>query len=394
MPSMMRIALPALAAATTAFAQSSCSISATTTIQNAGDATGLAGCSTFSGSIAIATGTTDDIVLSGIQKLSGNLVATDNSNMRRLSAGDLETLDGEMHLDGLTSLRAVDFPVLKNVDSIKWNALPNLQSIGFTAEVEQAEKVSIENTGLRSLKGINIQEIDTVFIANNGYIDDISMQLGNVTTSLVLADNNENVKVNLPNLVWASNLTFRFCGSVEVPSLQAVNGSLGLYNNGFQSFSAPNLTTVGQAIAFVANEELTNITFPQLTKIQGNLQIANNSALAEIDGFPNLESIGGAFDMSGNMSTVETPKLDDVAGAFNLQSTDNVTEACGFYKPLKDKKLIRGGFFCRGKVEDPGEEGHKPKDQDGNSNNQSGGASTSAVNGALGLAALALVLLF
>lgn len=222
--------------------------------------------------------------------------------MKRLSATDLETLDGEMHLDGLTSLRAVDFPKLKMIDSIKWNALPNLQSIGFTAEVEQAQKVTIENTGLRNLKGINIQEVDTMFIANNGYIDTIDMQLGNVSTALTLADNNENVKVTLPNLIWASNLTFRFCGSVDLPSLESLNGSLGLYRNGFETFSAPNLTSVGQALAFVANEQMTNLTFPLLTKISGNLQIANNSALNEINGFPALESIGGAFDMSGNMS--------------------------------------------------------------------------------------------
>lgn len=389
MPSMLRIALPALAVASTAYA--ACSATATLTIQNAGDATALATCSTYSGSIAIATGTTDDIAINGLKRLNGNLVAKENSNMKRISANDLETLDGELELDGLTRLYGVDFPKLKTIDSIKWNALPNLQTIGFTAEVEEANKVDIQNTGLRSLKGINIEEVETLFIANNGYINEISMQLGNVSDSLTLADNNKDVKVELPNLIWATNLTFRFCGSVSVPSLETLNGSLGLYNNGFESFSAPNLTSVGEALAIVANENLSNITFPLLEKITDNLQIANNSKLIEIDGLPELQSIGGAFDISGNMSKVETPKLDDVKGAFNLQSTDNVTEACAFYKPLKDKKLIRGSYFCRGKVEDPGTEGHKPKDQDGTKANAA--SSLSAVNGALGLAAMAAVLL-
>ncbi|CAO2658691.1 Nn.00g064140.m01.CDS01 [Neocucurbitaria sp. VM-36] len=391
MPSMLRLALPVLAAASTAYA-ASCSISATTTVQNAGDATGLASCSTFSGSIAIATGTSDDIALDGIKKLSGNLVATNNSAIKRISASDLETLDGEMELDGLTSLYGIDFPKLKNIDSIKWNALPNLQSIGFTAEVEEAKKVDIQNTGLRALTGINIEEVDTLFIANNGYINEITMQLGNVSDSLTLADNNEDVKVELPNLIWATNLTFRFCGSVSVPSLETLNGSLGLYNNGFETFSAPNLTSVGEALAIVANDKLNNLTFPLLTKISDNLQIANNSALQEVDGFPVLKSIGGAFDISGNMSKVETPKIDSVKGAFNLQSTDNVTAACAFYKPLHDKKLLEGSYFCRGKVEDPGTEGHKPTDQDGSTD--SAASSLSAATGALGLAAMAAVLLF
>jgi hypothetical protein len=175
MPSIMRIVLPALAAASVAYAE--CTISATTTIQNAGDATALASCSTFSGSIAIATGTTDDIAFSGVKVLNGNLVANGNANMKRISASDLEQLNGEMNLKELTRLVGVDFPKLKKIDSIKWESLPNLQTIGFTASVEQAKKVDIQNTAVRSLSGINIQQAQTVKIANNQYINEISMQL-------------------------------------------------------------------------------------------------------------------------------------------------------------------------------------------------------------------------
>ncbi|EDU47234.1 GPI-anchored cell wall organization protein Ecm33 [Pyrenophora tritici-repentis] len=392
MPSMLKIALPALAAAHQAYA--ACSATATLTIQNAGDATALASCSTFSGSIAIETGTSDDIAINGVKKITGDLIATANSNIKQISASDLTELDGQMHLDGLTSLYAINFPKLKTVDSIKWNALPNLQEIGFGAEVTSAKNIDIQNTALRSLKGINIEEVEEVFIANNGYIDTISMQLGNVSKSLTLADNNEAVKVELPNLIWASNLTFRFCGSVSVPSLETLNGSLGLYNNGFESFTAPNLTSVGEAVALVANENLSNVSFPQLTKITDNLQIANNSKLIEVDGFPKLKSIGGAFDMSGNFTSVKTPVLDSVKGAFNLQSTDNVTETCAFYQPLKSKKLIQGGYKCEGKLIDPAGEGHTGTKQ-GGSNGKTGAATTlSAVNGALGLAAMAAIVLF
>ncbi|KAF2625453.1 hypothetical protein BU25DRAFT_412502 [Macroventuria anomochaeta] len=392
MSSFFKVALPALALAGSAYA-AECTVSATTTIQNAGDATALASCSTFSGNIAIATGTTDDIALNGIKELNGNLVATNNSNMKRISADSLEKIDGSLNLDGLTRLYAVDFPKLKTVETIKWNALPNLQTIGFTAEVTQADNINIQNTALRSLEGINIEKADTIFIANNGYINEISMQLGNVSDSLTFADNNEKLAVTLPNLIWATNLTFRFIGSLEMPSLETLNGSLGLYNNGFESFSAPNLTTIGEALAIVANEQVSNISFPLLTKITDNLQIANNTNLSTIDGFPKLKSIGGAFDISGNMSDVETPELDSVVGAFNLQSTGNVTEACAFYKPLKDKKLIQGKYFCQGKLVDPGQEGSKPTSQTSSDSKTGAATSLSAVNGALGLAAMAAVFL-
>ena len=222
--------------------------------------------------------------------------------MKRISADSLEKVDGSLTLDGLTRLYAVDMPKLKTVETIKFNALPNLQNLGFTSEVTSADNVNIENTALRSLKGINIEMIDTIFIANNGYINEISMQLGNVSDSLTFANNNEKLTVTLPNLIWATNLTFRFIASLEVPSLETLNGSLGLYNNGFESFSAPNLTSIGEALAIVANEQVSNISFPLLTKITDNLQIANNTNLSTIDGFPKLEKIGGAFDISGNMS--------------------------------------------------------------------------------------------
>lgn len=394
MSSFLKIVLPALAMVGSASA--ACSASATLTVQNAGDATALATCSTFSGSIAVATGTTEDIAFNGVKHITGNMIVNENSDIKRLSADSLETLDGEMSLVGLTRLNAVDFPKLKSVESIKWSALPNLQSIGFTAEVTKADKIDIQNTAIRSLKGINIEQADTIFIANNNYIDEIEMQIGNVTESLTLTFNNEDLKVTLPNLIWAANLTFRAIGSLKMPSLESVNGSLGLYTNLFEELAAPNLTTIGQALAVIGNEKLSNLSFPLLTKITGNLQIANNTNLTTIDGFPELTSIGGAFDISGNMSDVETPKLNSVKGAFNLQSTGNISDVCAnFYKPLKDKKYIQSTkYLCQGALVNPGQSGSKPTSQSGNTDDKTGAAtSLSAVNGALGLAAMAAVFL-
>lgn len=92
-------------------------------------------------------------------------------------------------------------------------------------------------------------------------------------------------------------------------------------------------------------------------------------------------------------NSVETPSLDSVKGAFNLQSTGNVTEACAFYKPLKDKKLIEGKYYCEGKLVNPGQQGSKPTSQSDDNTKTGAAASLSAVNGALGLAAMAAVFL-
>ena len=214
----------------------------------------------------------------------------------------MEEITGTFQLDTVQVLNAVNFPKLKTVDTLRWNALPNLQSLGFDAEITKASVIDIQNTQLGSLEGINIEIVDEIKIANNRFINDITMQLGNITKALTLEANNPEVNVSFPNLEWAFNMTFRNCSSVDLPSLESLNGSLGFYGNVFTDFAAPNLTTIGGALAIVSNTELTNISLPELTTVKQNLQIANNTKLSKINSMPKLKTIGGALDFNGNMS--------------------------------------------------------------------------------------------
>jgi len=104
-----------------------------------------------------------------------------------------------------------------------------------------------------------------------------------------------------PMLETATNMTFRNCSSVSLPSLANVTQDLGFYGNTMQSFVAPNLTTVGGLI-FVDNTQLTNISLPQLTSVNQSYQIANNTLLKNVTGFPQLSIVGGALDFNGNFT--------------------------------------------------------------------------------------------
>lgn len=385
---VMKVVLPVLAVACTAYAQ--CSDSATKTVQNAGDASAFASCSTFSGSIAIATGTPGDISLSGLEKITGDLVVENNKDIKMVGAPNLEEIGGEFRVGDDSSLTALTFGKLKKVDSLHFTGLPNLYNLDFKAKITQAKEIRIENTMLQSLDGINIESAETIFIANNPQINDITMQLGHVGTSMVLADNNPQVKVVLPNLIWARNITMRNCSSVQLPSLASLNDSFGFYGNIFSEFAAPNLTEVGGALTFVSNTELTNVSFPQLTKIGGNMQIANNTKLQSISGFPMLKQILSALDMNGNMTEISFPALADVRGAINIQSSLDTRGACNTFQKLKSEKGWRGDYFCKDMVANPGGAGTRPN---GSSNKPSGAAPTLNVqNGVLGLTALAAVL--
>ena len=280
-------------------AQSSCS-AATTTISNAAEASGLSGCTTFSGSIAIATGTTDNIMLDGVRVIDGDLIASNVSQLTSISSSSLTRITGSFTLQTDEILSTLNFPQLSEVKSIEWEGLPGLQGLSFTNQIQMAESVSIVNTQLASLEGINLQQADTIDIQNNNYLDDITMQLGNVTDNFNVYANGRNVSVVLPNLIWANRINIANASSVSLPSLASVNGTFGLYSSFFERVQAPNLTDVGATFSIVSCDKLTNISFPQLTTVTGGLSVQNNTELADVSGFPVLETVGGAVDMYGD----------------------------------------------------------------------------------------------
>ncbi len=290
-----------------------CSNSATLTISASADASGLASCTTYSGSVAINTGLAvaqdgnghQQLAVDGVQKITGNLTVTDAAMLSSLSFGKLKSIGG-FELGGLTVLSDLSFPQLTTVTSMNFTALPALQQLSFGGTgISQAVSILITNTGLSSLQGINnLQEVTSFNVNNNQALQNISLQVTSIKGSLDIEANDGYVSgltTTFPMLETAQNMTFRNCSSVLLPSLANVTEYLGFYGNTMQSFVAPNLTTVGGLI-FVDNTDLTNISLPMLTSVNGSYQIANNTMLKKINGFTNLATIGGALDFNGNFT--------------------------------------------------------------------------------------------
>jgi len=246
-------------------------------------------------------------------------------------------------------------------------------------------QLSIINTYLSSLEGINLEMADTIDIQNNNYLDDITMQLGNVSTSLNVYANGRNVSVILPNLEWAARISIANASVVSLPSLASVNGSLGFYSNFFESLQAPNLTDVGGTLAIVSNEKATNISFPQLTTVTGGLSVQNNTELADVSGFPVIETVGGALDMYGNaIEKADFPALKDVKGAFNLQSEQNLDDVCPQFQTYKDDSVIKGVFTCAGETNPEGTGSDKPEGTSSGSGGKSSGSKSGGDTSAAG----------
>jgi hypothetical protein len=240
-----------------------------------------------------------------LTELEGDFVISGNKAIKRISGSGLKTISGKLSVNDVPELASLAFPMLNKVGELTLNGLANLRQLEFGSQIEECPKIDIQNTDLQELSNFNVKTAQSITIANNDGIGNITMnQLSNVTESLVLSFNNAGVNVSFPKLLQAKEATFRACGSISLPALSKIApGSLGIFeSDNLQSLACMNLTNVARDLTINDNKALTNISFPLLEKVGASLQIANNTELRKIDGFPELEEVDAAFDMSGNLT--------------------------------------------------------------------------------------------
>jgi aspartate 1-decarboxylase len=339
--------IPAVAVLGAVSAQSSCK-QTQVEINSTADAQTLASsCTTFTGNIVIGKGATGTIDFTGLGQIKGDLIAEDNDAITALSGDDLNSISGTFRLHNLIGLSTLHFTSLKSVDSIDWATLSQLDTLTFgTPGIQNAKSIIIGDTFLSSLEGIDVTSLEVLNINNCHRLQTMDLPLANLSSTFDLQANGaaNNLNVTLNDLKWIANMSVQDTAQFLVPSLQTVNGSIRFDNNLFQSFAAPNLTSVQSGdISFVSNNALTNISFPQLTTMGGGLLIANNTKLGEIDGFNKLKTVGGAIKLRGNFTEVSFDALNDVKGAFDLSSTNDISKVCDKFQELSSSKQGGGG---------------------------------------------------
>ncbi|KAK1778901.1 hypothetical protein QBC45DRAFT_327155 [Copromyces sp. CBS 386.78] len=401
-------AVLAIGAASAQSATSTCTVSGgTTTINSQADATGLANCKTVKGSVVVTKDVAGDFQLSGPKMITGDLKIENNPNINSIGSDTLEEIGGEFKLVKTTQLNSINMPKLTSVSKLTWQSIGNPADMGII-QLNKVDEVTISDSHLRNIDAINVTSIKSMNLDNNQFITKYEPAIKEIKGDLNIHANGLDMEVNFPNLIWAMNLAVSDVSKISFPSLEVVNGSARFDDNKFDSFSFPNLTqTKTGDISFVGNENMQNLTFPKLTQIGGGLLIANNTALEEISGFPLLETVVGAIKLRGNFTEVKLPKLQSVRGAFDLSSTNDVTDSCKALEKMAPTKQggngkIEGTFDCESNNEEAnqdtsgktgsgeGTKGGNGSDNKDSSNKDSGAAGLS-VNVGLFLAAAGVV---
>jgi hypothetical protein len=348
--------VPAVAVLGAVSAQSSCT-KETFTVNSAADATTLgSSCKTVKGNVVVSKDASGTVDFGSLEQINGDFTVENAGLLTGLTGSSLASISGTFALHNLTGLSTLGFTSLSSVGSLDWNTLSSLDTLTFgTPGIQTAKSIVIGDTFLSSLEGIDVTSLEQLNINNCHRLQTLSLPITHLSDVLSLSFNGaaNNLAVSLPKLTWIANISASDTLSFDVPALKTVNGSLRFDKNLFTTFSAPNLTAVQSGdISFVSNNGLTNITFPQLTSMGGGLLIANNTKLDEINGFNKLKTVGGAVKLRGNFTDVEFPALNDVKGAFDLSSTNDISAACDAFQKLSPSKQggggqIQGVYHCQ-----------------------------------------------
>lgn len=232
-----------------------------------------------------------------LQVIKGNFVSSNTPNLITIILASLESILGEFQLQSCRSLSTLSVPNLTSCGKIKWMTL-ELQT--FTAQITKADELVVSDTKLTSLTGIDPATVKFMDINNNQYLKSVTMNLKNVSQALSMAFNSKNIQISFPQLVWSMNMTLTGAGSIDLPKLQHINGSMNIGNTTVQSISCKKLEGIEQTLAFIGNSAVTEMEFPLLKEIGGAFKIHNNSKMNDITGFPKLEQVRGAIDFVGN----------------------------------------------------------------------------------------------
>lgn len=358
-------------------------------IKSQADATQAGECKTIQHDLVVDPLAGKDIIIGEtLTEIKGNFVVKNNGLIQSLQVSGLQKIGGMFELRNDTSLFQLGLPALEEVGSIEWVTLSSLEQATFgTSGVTKAKSVLIADTAVRTLDGLNIQNLADMNINNNRQLSKFSSSIKTLSNALYVNANAINMTMEMPNLEWIANMTIANVSSFAVPSLKAVNGSMRFDSNFFTNFLAANLTEIHDGdLSFVSNPQLHNISVPLLKRIGGGLTIANNTDLNEIDGLDSLERVGGAIKMRGSFDAIALPKLINVVGTAEFVSTEDIQDSCDKLEKLSGSVIQGKVTDCKGDVANA----NNDTSEAGNGNGGSGSDNTDGGDSAASLASASM----
>ncbi|KAM5352517.1 hypothetical protein ACJ41O_005239 [Fusarium nematophilum] len=331
------------------------------------------GCKVVKADVIVDPDVSGELVLNGVEEITGDLIVANASGLISLSSTSLTTIGGSFELSSLEFLSNLEMSSLTDLNELNFVKLPQLSSLNFGSEgVTKINSIRITDTFISDLSGLSVATVENFQIDNNRKMTQFNSDLVNITGELIINNNGNNMEIAMPKLESAAEVQISNVKVFSVPALEEVTANLKFdANSELKSFSAPNLTKVTETLSFVNNRKLANVSMPELVSVGGAFKIENNTALDAIDQFPELKKVYGGISLRGSFEKVELPKLDEVRGTVTVTSTTDISDFCDFFDDLESSGAIEGGMTCtsnNAKANEGGDDGEETRSGSSSSN--------------------------
>ncbi len=317
------------------------------TVSSQDDADSISSCDNFIGNVVIDPSVSGSLELNGMRMISGDLTVANVTALTSLSADTLNQILGSFDLTDLTSLSTLHFPALVAPRLLRLSGLPSLQALGFTTGVSQVDLVSVIDTQLNDLSGLELTYAGEIDISNNPYLTTIRFNdLTNLTDSLNVGFNGGNLSLALPNLESAASIRLRNVSNIDLASLSNTDSALTIYSSSMESLAFPALSTVGDTVTVFDCPNLNGLRMDALTVVGGGLTLENNNRLSGFT-FPKLKTIVGDIRLSGTFDQYNFPGLSEIRGDAVVETPSSNHTICDDFQKAKDAGFIKGLVTCK-----------------------------------------------
>ncbi|KAI7850946.1 hypothetical protein BDC45DRAFT_446065 [Circinella umbellata] len=322
-------------------------------VESQSDLDPLKQCKKYSGSITIEQASVPELNLPGVMEIDGDIHVRDSNGLSRLSFPQLQSIKG-IYLDNNRELSSLDLNSLTSVQTFQVAVHPALSEISFPAELSRLSKMAISDTTITRLDGLKMEKVGELLLDNNIYLRTLDVgNLTEVSQSMSISANSPDLTLDLSHLNSLGQGSFRNLAEISIGELDKVNGDLSFISNKFSSLKLSKMTEVQGTLTLADNKNLEKLSVPELKHVGGALSVGNNTRLSHVDAFPKLEQVDGTVDLTGSFDEVKLPRLQDVRGGLNVQTTSDKF-SCDDVGNLKQEGVIKGdSFTCKARVANP-----------------------------------------
>ncbi|EPS36151.1 hypothetical protein H072_10371 [Dactylellina haptotyla CBS 200.50] len=302
----------------------------------------LANCTELVGDVYLNNINSVELNLFNVTSIRGMFQIHLANNTQRFSAQNLTSVGGLFmvagSIEGGSNMEEISMPKFNSTAGLDLTVMPKLRNLAFPSRINNpnpAIRITIMNTGLESIDGLNIDydQIQQVYFGGNPNLKDINMSLKQISVNLDVDGAGAKPNISFPNLEYLNTANIHDISAAKFPKLATMGGALGVYDSSnLTTLEMPALTQIGtltlSVLAIANNSGLEDVIFPELQSITGGITAENNKNWRRLNGFPKLMLVTDDINMKGAYTLVEFPMLYNLTGNFEIDSSSGLSYGC------------------------------------------------------------------